>query len=145
MVLTPGTRFGPYEIPGEMKTSTRFSRPILSALREARILGVRAGDAGHRFTGVWVVVVDDRVFVRSWNDKPSGWHRAFLAQPAGAIHVLGRDIRVRAKRARGERLMEAIERAYAEKYQSAASQKWVRGFRLPKRRATTTEFVPGWR
>jgi len=51
-------------------------------------------------------------------------------------------VRVRARPVRGPRILEAIERAYAAKYDTKASQKWVRGFRAPWRRATTTEFVP---
>ena len=48
-----------------------FPKKTIEELRSAKILGVRAG-AEHRYTGVWVVVVDDRVFARSWSDKPTG-------------------------------------------------------------------------
>ena len=41
---------------------------------------IRAGNRMHRFIGIWVVVVDDRVFVRSWSLKPQGWYRTFLAE-----------------------------------------------------------------
>ena len=88
------------------------------------------------------MVVKDRVFARSWDDKPTGWHRAFLKNSTGAIQVAGREIAVTAKKIRSERLMEAIETAYAEKYNTKASLKYVRGFRLKRRRMTTTEFVP---
>ncbi len=119
-----------------------FSKAILSTLDAAKILGVRAGEE-HRFTGVWVVVVGDRVFVRSWNDKPTGWYRAFLEQPLGVIRAPdGKEIRVRARRVRGERLLDSIDAAYAEKYHTPASMKWVRGFRHGRRRATTLEFTP---
>jgi len=119
-----------------------FSKPVVASLAAAKILGVRSG-AEHRFTGVWVVVVDGRVFVRSWNDKPTGWYRAFLDEPLGTIQVPdGREIRVRAKKVRGERVLDAIDAAYAEKYDTPASLKWVRGFRTPRRRATTLELAP---
>jgi hypothetical protein len=119
-----------------------FSKPVIAALERAKILGVRSGGE-HRFTGVWVVVVNERVFTRSWSDKPTGWYRAFVEEPLGAIQVPGgREIRVRAKKVRGERLLDAIDEAYAKKYDTAASQKWVRGFAKPQRRATTIEFVP---
>jgi hypothetical protein len=119
-----------------------FSKPALAALDAAKILGVRAGTE-HRFTGVWVVVVNSRVFARSWSDKPTGWFRAFLEEPLGVIQAPGgREIRVRAKKVRGDRLLDAIDDAYAEKYNTPASLKWVRGFRQPRRRATTMEFVP---
>jgi hypothetical protein len=91
---------------------------------------------------VWVVVVDDRVFVRSWNDKPTGWYRAFLEEPRGSIQVDAREIRVRAKQTRSQRLREGVSRAYAEKYDTKASLKWVTGFAEPEREATTLELVP---
>jgi hypothetical protein len=125
-----------------MSTSRGFPARVIEALEKSMILGVRSGDE-HRFTGVWVVVWKGRVFARSWNDKPTGWHRAFMQQKLGAIQVPnGRSIRVVAKRSRGERLLAAIDRAYAEKYKTPASKKWVRGFKLARRRSTTTEFVP---
>ncbi|HYX19344.1 MAG TPA: nitroreductase/quinone reductase family protein [Thermoanaerobaculia bacterium] len=118
----------------------RFSGPVLDRLASEKMIGIRSGRV-HRFTGVWAVVVRGRVFVRSWNDKETGWYRAFLEEPRGEIRVGGRVVRVRAKRVRDARRIAAIERAYAEKYDTKASQKWVRGFRAPRRRATTTEFV----
>jgi hypothetical protein len=125
-----------------MTAARGFSKPALAALAAAKILGVRAGTE-HRFTGVWVVVVKGRVFVRSWNDKSSGWHRAFTDEPLGVIQAPGgREIRVRAKNVRGDGLLDAIDEAYAEKYNTPASRKWVHGFAQARRRRTTTEFVP---
>jgi len=118
-----------------------FTRPVLAALVDAPMIGLRAGRE-HRFTGVWVVVVGKRAFVRSWNDKATGWRRAFREEPSGEVRVGDRVVRVRARPVRGPRILEAIERAYAAKYDTKASQKWVRGFRVARRRATTTEFVP---
>jgi hypothetical protein len=72
----------------DMTAARRFSGPTLEELARAKILGVRAG-AEHRYTGVWVVVVEGRAFVRSWNDKPTGWYRAFQAEPLGSIQLAG--------------------------------------------------------
>jgi hypothetical protein len=125
-----------------MTAARTFSKPALAALDAAKIIGVRAGSE-HRFTGVWVVVVQGRVFARSWNDKSTGWHRAFVEEPLGVIQAPnGREIRVRARNVRGERLLDTIDEAYGEKYNTAASRKWVHGFAQPRRRGTTTEFVP---
>jgi hypothetical protein len=124
-----------------MTAARRFSGPALAELAKAKILGVRAGTE-HRYTGVWVVVVEGRVFVRSWNDKPAGWYRAFQAQPLGNIQLAGRESAIRARRLRGERLRDAVTRAYAAKYDTKASEKWVRGFAEPHRSATTLELLP---
>ena len=122
-------------------SSEHFSGPVLRALQDAKILGVRSGSE-HRYTGVWVVVIDDRVFVRSWNDKPTGWYRAFRAEPHGTIQVGDRELEIRARTTRSERLKEAVTAAYAEKYNTKASQKWVQGFAEPQRMSTTLELVP---
>src|SRR5215207_8004384 len=125
-----------------MRATHVFSKPVVAALAGAKIVGVCSGTE-HRPTGVWVVVVNGRVFARSWSDKPGGWFRAFLEEPRGVVQIpRGREIRIRAKRVRGERLLDAIDAAYGTKYQTPASQKWVRGFAEPQRRATTIEFVP---
>src|SRR5438876_11695027 len=105
-----------------MTAALRFSKPALAELAKAKILGVRAG-TDHRFTGVWVVVVEGRTFVRSWNDKPTGWYRAFLAEPLGSIQVGGREIPVRARLTRSGRLQDAVTRAYGEKYPTKGSEK----------------------
>jgi hypothetical protein len=125
-----------------MPASRRFSAPVLTALRDGTILGIRAGMAPHRYLAIWVVVVKDRVFVRPWNDKPHGWRKVFLDEPRGMIRIGDREIRIRARPTRSERTMDAVDRAYAEKYHTPGSRKWVTGFRRPRRRATTTELLP---
>jgi len=124
-----------------MPKDASFSKSRIEALRKAKILGVRAGTE-HRYTGVWVVVVDDRVFVRSWNDKPTGWFRAFRVQPRGTIQAGELEIPVRAKIPRSARILDAVTAAFAEKYNTKGSRRWVEGFAEPSRVATTLEFVP---
>ncbi len=124
------------------KAELRFSTRVLGSLQASKIIGLRAGKQPHRFIGVWVVVVKDRVFVRPWNNKPEGWYQTFLKEPEGRISVGDREVRVRARKARGERLMDAIDEAYREKYPTPGSRGYVAGFALPKRRACTIELLP---
>jgi hypothetical protein len=120
-----------------------FSRSVVAAIDESKILGVRAGTrSDHRFIGIWPVVVGGRVFARSWQQKPEGWYRTFLDDPLGTIQVGTREIRVRTARIRSERIRDAIEEAYAMKYPTTGSTKYVRGFRAARRRDTTIEFRP---
>ena len=125
-----------------MSKGATFADSVVGAVRDAKIIGVRAGTE-HRYTGVWVVTVDGRIFVRSWNDKPTGWFRAFRKQPSGAMQVRGLEIPVRAKLVRGARIRDAVTAAFGEKYNTQASRKWVEGFAEPARSLTTLEFVPG--
>jgi hypothetical protein len=121
----------------------RLASAVVRAIDESKILGVRAGArSGHRFTGVWPVVVQGRIFVRSWTLRPDGWYRSFLQDPLGTLQIGARQVRVRAVRVRSERLRDAVEEAYASKYATPASKKYVRGFRTARRREATIEFVP---
>jgi hypothetical protein len=124
-----------------MPKNATFTNAVVEAVGNAKILGVRAGTE-HRYTGVWVVVVNGRVFVRSWNDKPTGWFRAFRKEPKGTIQVGGLEIPVRANLTRSARLRDAVTVALGEKYNTKASRKWVEGFAELARALTTLEFVP---
>jgi hypothetical protein len=124
-----------------MAKSETFADDVVEALRKAKILGVRSGTS-HRYTGVWVVVVDDRVFARSWNDKPTGWFQAFRKEPTGTIQAGDLEIPVRAKLVRSARIRDAVTAAFGEKYPTKGSKKWVEGFAEPPRVLTTIEFVP---
>ena len=46
------------------------------------------------------------------------------------------------KPVRSERMRKAVTAAYAEKYATKASQKWVQGFAEPAREANTLELTP---
>jgi len=125
-----------------MKAKRSFANNILAAIRDGKILGIRAGTQPHRFIGIWAVVVEGRVFVRSWSLKPRSWHRTFLQESRGTIVVAGREISVCAVRTKSERLKDAIDRAYLEKYDTPGSIKYARDLGRAKSRATTTELVP---
>lgn len=126
-----------------MARARGFSRPVLAAFQEAKIVGIRAGADPHRFVAVWAVVVEGRVFVRSWNDRPQGWRRALVEHGEGAIQIpSGREVRVRARRTSAERLQKAIDLAYRAKYRTPGSLVYVRGFARGKRRLTTMELIP---
>jgi hypothetical protein len=120
----------------------RFPDDIVAAIRDGKILGIRAGTQPHRFIGIWAVVVEGRVFVRSWSLKPRSWYWTFLEEPRGTINVADREIPIRAVRTRSERLKDAIDRAYLEKYKTPGSIKYAQDLGSEKSRATTTELVP---
>jgi len=119
----------------------RFPPALVASLDKSKILGIRAGTE-HRFIGIWVVVVDGRVFVKSWTIKSHGWYRAFQKDPLGAIQAATRTVRIRARAVSGKALLDAVEAAYAAKYCTPGSMKYVEGFKTPERRKTTTELVP---
>jgi hypothetical protein len=115
---------------------------LVTAIDSGKRLGIKAGSAPHRIIGIWAVVVEGRVFVRSWSKKPRSWWRTFLEDPTGMIEVGPRKVRVRARQTRSERLRDAVDEAYLQKYGTGASLKYARDLSRPKSRATTTELLP---
>jgi len=130
-----------------MKVKRQFPDDVLTVLQEGKGLRIRAGTSQHRFIGIWVVVVKDRAFIRSWSVKPNGWYRTFLKDPRGTIQVADHEIAVRAVRVREKRLRDAIDRAYLQKYNTTGALKYAKDLGSPKSRATTVELVPlpSWR
>ena len=120
----------------------RFDADTIAAADKGKILGIRAGSEPHKFIGIWVVVVQRRVFVRSWEMTPDGWFHTIAREKRGIVQIGDREIPIRAIVTKSERLKAAVDEAYAAKYNTKASMKYVKGFSRGKRRDTTTELVP---
>jgi len=118
----------------------RFNKATLNKFHVTKYLYIRSGD--HRFIPIWVVVVKDRVIVRSWNDNADGWYRAFLAEPSGHVRLDDREVPIRAVPLRSQLLNDSADEASAAKYTTKANLKYVAGFRLPSRKANTLELLP---
>jgi hypothetical protein len=125
-----------------VKAKQRFSEDIVAEFRRSKGLRIRAGTRPHRFIAIWLVVVNDCVFVRSWSVKPRGWYRTFLEEPRGTVRIADREIAVRAVRTRDKRLRDAVDRAYLEKYNTPGAIQYARDLGSAKSRATTLELRP---
>ena len=126
----------------KMTPKNRFAHEILSIIQKEKILGIRAGTVStHRVIGIWAVVVEGRVFVRSWSMKPRSWWRTFLEDPYGIITVGTKEIPVRAIQTRSEHLKDLVSAAYKEKYNKPGDIQYVKDMSRKKSRDTTTELV----
>jgi hypothetical protein len=126
-----------------MKPKDRFTGDILTTIHKEKILGIRAGkNSTHRTIGIWAVVVEERVFVRSWSLKPRSWWRTFLEDPYGSILVGKREIPIRAIQTWSERLKDLVSLAYKENYNTPGSIQYVKDMSRKKSRESTTELFP---
>jgi len=125
-----------------MKPKPRFTQDTLASIHKDRLLGIRAGsDSDHRVIGIWAVVVEGRVFVRSWSLKPRSWWRMFLEDPHGIIVVGTKEIPIRTVQTRSERLKGLVSAAYKEKYNKPGDIQYVKDMSRKKSKDTTTELV----
>ena len=126
-----------------MKSRNRFKPDLLERIRKEKILGIRAGrESTHRVIGIWAVLVEGRVFVRSWSMKPRSWWRVFLEDPYGSVFVGEHEVPVRVVQTRSERLKDLVSQAYKEKYNTPGSVQFVKDMSGKKSRDTTTELIP---
>jgi hypothetical protein len=123
------------------KGSRGAANGLVAVIHAARRIALRTGSAPHRFTSMWAVVVDGRVFVRSWSVKPRSWYRTLRKEPSGVLKVKGRTARFRSSMIRSPSLRAAVDRAYRKKYDHAGDLPYTRDMTGPKSRATTTELI----
>jgi hypothetical protein len=122
----------------------KFTKAFLKSISETQITSVRAGKDREKFTGIWMVVVGDRIFGRSYSLSERSWYAALSSGELGDIKCGKEIIPVKGVKPKDiKRITEAINKAYEKKYLvKAYNKKWVDGLAEPERVARTMEFVP---
>jgi hypothetical protein len=91
-------------------------------------------------TTIWVVRLDDDLYVRSWRGPTGGWFRVAQQTHEGHISVGRVDKDVRFVDA-GDEIADAFDDAYRSKYGRYAGS-YLEPMIAPQARATTLELVP---
>lgn len=128
-----------------MKSKKQFPAEIVKRIHADRILGIRAGTKSeHRIIGIWAVVVEGRVYVRSYERKPGGWWQTLVNEPVGEIFVAKRKrgIKVCAVQVESEKIKEAVSRAYKAKYVTPGSVGYVVEMSRSPSKDATMELLP---
>ena len=122
----------------------KFSKAFLKCIDETQITSVRAGKDRTKFTGIWMVEVEGRIFARSYSLSDRSWYTTFLNSDEGDIKCGKEIILVKGvKPADINTITEAINKAYEKKYLvKAYNKKWVDGLSQPERVERTMEFIP---
>jgi len=122
----------------------KFSKAFLKCISETQITSVRAGKDRTKFTGIWMVEVEGRIFGRSYYGANRSWYTAFLDGDNGDIKCGKEVIPVNGVTPIDiSTITDAINKAYEKKYLvKAYNKKWVDGLIQPERVARTMEFIP---
>jgi len=101
---------------------TGFAAEDAALMRDARTVRIEtsegAGKPVHRAI-IWIVVDESgRAYIRSWLGQRGRWYRELVANPAGAVHVGGRRVPVRAVEA-DEAGIEACSRLLSVKHRAS--------------------------
>ena len=122
----------------------KFSKAFLKCIKDTYITSVRTGKDRTKFTGIWMVEVDGRIFARSYYGAARSWYTTFLDEHEGDIKCGKEIIPVKGVQpADIAMITEAINKAYEKKYLvKSYNKKWVDGLNQPERIARTMEFIP---
>ena len=122
----------------------KFSKEFLKCIKGTQITSVRIGEGRDKFTGIWMVVVKDRIFGRSYYGAERSWYTALLSGDKGDIKCVKEILPVKGlKPADINIITKAINKAYEKKYLvKGYNKKWVDGLCEPERVARTMEFIP---
>jgi hypothetical protein len=95
---------------------------------------------GRRWTPIWVVRVDDGLYIRSLLGKGSNWYRRATAGHVARIRTGGFENDVLLEDAAEPRLNSRVDDAYRAKY--ADQSRWLKAAVAPTAAATTMRLVP---
>ena len=121
----------------------KFSNAFLKCINETQITSVRVSKGREKFTGIWMVVVKDRVFGRSYYGAERSWYTALLNGDNGDIKCGKEILPVKGLKPRDiNAITKEINKAYEKKYLvKVSNKKWVDGLCEPERVARTMEFI----
>ena len=122
----------------------KFPKEFLKCINETQITSLRAGKDRSKFTGIWMVEVDGRIFGRSYSLSERSWYTTFLDGESGDLKCGKEIIPVKGlKPADVNAITEAINKAYEKKYLvKGYNKKWVDGLCKTESVERTMEFIP---
>jgi hypothetical protein len=119
-------------------TWTTAELDSIAASEELRITGERADGTLYRWTPIWVVRVDQDLYVRSGGGPKGGWYRHATAGPAH-IRVNCHDHTVTLEPHADQAIVHAVDNAYETKYRTSP---FLGALLSNAARSTTTRLLP---
>jgi len=121
----------------------QFDQATLDFINSHNLVGIKAGEQRKTFLLIWMVVVDNRVFARSWGLSEKSWFTSFLSDPGGQIQCGERILAMEARTPEpDDQLNERISQAYLDKYDLGENSFYAQGITQPEHVARTMEFFP---
>ena len=114
----------------------------LDYIQNHTVIGIKAGHQRPAFLEIWMVVVQNRIFARSWGLAERSWYNTFLENSAGEIECGESIYSIKALIPDDiNDLTEEINQAYLTKYNSDHNIPYSKGIIQEKHVAKTMEFI----
>lgn len=118
------------------------SQIAIDYINSHTLTGIKAGLARESFLDIWMVVVDNRIFARSWGFAERSWYNSFLQDPNGQLKCGERIIPIKALiPTDNAEMTDKINAAYLSKYNSEHNIEYAQGITQSAHIERTMEFV----
>lgn len=125
-----------------MTTWTKDELDKIGGAEELRIASLRRDGTLRKSVIIWVVRLDDELYVRCANGRDGAWFRGVLSRHEGRISAGGLEKDVSFVEEADSDINARIDQAYLSKYQRYPQ--YVAPMVTPRVRAATIKLVPRW-
>jgi hypothetical protein len=110
----------------------RFDQTALGLLRDAAEIAIRTSASPARGIVIWIVVVDDLVFARSFRGASAKWYAAAIADARATLELDNWRWPIGVTSVADPAVIDKVSRAYLEKYATSLyTKEMVRSEILP--------------
>jgi hypothetical protein len=111
-------------------------------IQSNNLIGLKAGSKRETFLEIWMVVVANRIFARSWGFAEKSWYNTFLADNKGQIKCGDTIYKIEAVIPKDlYELTEQVNAAYLNKYNFGSNAAYAQGIIEQKHIDKTMEFI----
>lgn len=111
-------------------------------IRNNNLIGLKAGESRTTFLEIWMVIVDNRIFARSWGFSEKSWYNTFLSVNNGEIKCGKNIYKIKAEiPIDKDKISEKINIAYINKYNSGYNAKYAQEIVKQNHIDKTMEFI----
>ncbi|MBK7109361.1 MAG: DUF2255 family protein [Chitinophagales bacterium] len=118
------------------------TQQALNFIKTNNYTEIKAGKERTTFLEIWMVVVDNRIFARSWGFAERSWYNTFLLDPYGQIKCGETIYNIQAAIPNDmNALTTSINQAYIDKYNFGKNIEYVSGIIQQNHIDKTIEFI----
>jgi len=118
------------------------SKLAIDYINSHSLTGIKAGAERPTFLEIWMVVVDNRIFARSWGFAEKSWFNSFLQDPNGQLKCGDVIIPIKAViPTDNAEMTDKINAAYLSKYNSEHNIEYAQGITQAAHIEKTMEFI----
>lgn len=115
---------------------------FIKGIESEQLTAIKAGQNDHDFLNIWMVVVNNRIFARSWGFAERSWYNTFLKDNIGQIKSGDYIFNIKGEIPEDfNELVEPINEAYMKTYNFGSNAFYAEGITKEEHINKTMEFI----